>query len=164
MRDEPGRLFVCARCRVQVLICSDCDRGQRYCASECASTTRRALQRDAGKRYQHGRAGRFKHALRTRVWRKRQAEKAQSVTHHGSQLAPLDAVLAATPPTVSATVVTAPAEPCTTTPCADVAVPAASAAIPMTAAVWHCHWCREGCIPRVRLGFLRHSLSHGHSP
>ena len=28
----PARLFLCARCRVQVAICSRCDRGHIYCA------------------------------------------------------------------------------------------------------------------------------------
>jgi hypothetical protein len=164
MRDQPARFFLCARCRVQVLICSYCDRGQRYCASGCASTTRRARQREAGKRYQRGRAGRFKHAWRTRRWRMRQAAKAQSVTHHSSQLAPLDAVLTAPSPTLPATAVAVASQPCTTTPYADVAAPVASAATPMTPAAWHCHWCGQDCIPRVRLGFLRHIPSYGHSP
>jgi len=156
MRDQAARFFLCAGCRIQVLVCSHCDRGQRYCAGECASTTRRARQRDAGKRYQHGRNGRIKHASRTRSWRERQAEKAQSVTHQGSRLAPLDAVLAADPPTVPATAVTAPAEPCITIHAATISAPAA--AIPITPDAWHCHWCCVRCVPHVRLGFLRHSL------
>ena len=163
MRDQPARFFLCARCRIQVLVCSHCDRGQRYCAIGCASTTRRALQRDAGKRYQHGRTGRIKHALRTRSWRARQAEKAQSVTHQGSPVVPLDAVLAADPPTVLATAVTAPSRPCTTTPRASAVIPT-PAATAITPAAWQCHWCCSRCVPRVRLGFLRHSPSHGHSP
>ena len=28
---DDARLFVCARCKRQVLICSRCDRGQEYC-------------------------------------------------------------------------------------------------------------------------------------
>jgi len=162
--DKPARLFLCARCRVQVLICSDCDRGNRYCADGCSNVARRALQRDAGDRYQDSYWGRTKHAWRTRRWRQRRAEQQQSVTHQGSHLAPADAVLVATPPTVPATAVTATLQPCSTTPCIDVASAATSAATPKDRAVWQCHWCHRGCMPHVRLGFLRHSPSHGHSP
>ena len=31
-----ARLFLCAGCRAQALICSCCDRGQIYCAGDCA--------------------------------------------------------------------------------------------------------------------------------
>jgi hypothetical protein len=30
-----ARLFICAECRAQALICSCCDRGQIYCAGDC---------------------------------------------------------------------------------------------------------------------------------
>ena len=164
MLDKPARLFVCGRCLVQVLICSDCDRGNRYCAGECAVTARRALQRDAGDRYQDSYGGRIKHAWRTRCWRQRKAGQVQSVTHQGSRIDPADAVLVATPPIVAATKVTATLLPWTSSPCIDVAPACASMTTPMDPATWHCHWCHGGCIPRVRIGFLRHSSSRGHSP
>ena len=53
-----GRLFLCARCHAQVLVCSHCDRGQIYCAQGCAQTARRDAQRAAGQRYQVSRRGR----------------------------------------------------------------------------------------------------------
>lgn len=62
MYDQTGRLFLCARCQAQVLVCSHCDRGQRYCANGCANVTRLSRQREAGKRYQQSRIGRRKHA------------------------------------------------------------------------------------------------------
>ena len=96
MANQTARLFLCACCRIQVLVCSQCDRGQRYCADGCAAATRRALQRDSARRYQCGRAGRFKHALRTQRWRARQAALAKIVTHQGSQAGPSDDVLPAT--------------------------------------------------------------------
>jgi len=43
----PARFFLCVRCRVQVLICSCCDRGQIYCADGCAQIARRERQRAA---------------------------------------------------------------------------------------------------------------------
>jgi hypothetical protein len=44
-----ARLFLCARCRAQVVICRDCDRGQIYCTSRCAQDARRNAQRAAGR-------------------------------------------------------------------------------------------------------------------
>ena len=40
--DRPARLFLCARCRTQVLLCSHCDRGQRYCTPACSRQAREA--------------------------------------------------------------------------------------------------------------------------
>jgi hypothetical protein len=51
----PGRLFLCVRCRTQVLICSHCDRGQIYCRDGCAREARYHAQRAAGRRYQTSR-------------------------------------------------------------------------------------------------------------
>ena len=40
----PDRLgfFLCADCRNQVVVCSGCDRGQVYCAGDCARRARQA--------------------------------------------------------------------------------------------------------------------------
>jgi len=67
--DRPARLFLCARCRTQVVLCSHCDRGQRYCTAACSRQARDAAQRDAAQRYQRSRRGRLAHAARTRRWR-----------------------------------------------------------------------------------------------
>ena len=75
-----ARLFVCAGCRRQVLICSCCDRGQIYCAGNCAPYARRCSLRAAGRRYQTSRRGRLAHAVRARRYRAR----VKKVTHHGS--------------------------------------------------------------------------------
>ena len=95
MVDAVGRLFLCARCREQVVPCSNCDRGQRYCGRTCSEAVRRERQREAGRRYQRSSNGRANHAERSRRWRLRQREQRQSpgatdafsaapVTHHGS--------------------------------------------------------------------------------
>lgn len=34
----PGRRYLCANCHTEVLICSPCDRGNRYCSGDCAET------------------------------------------------------------------------------------------------------------------------------
>jgi len=76
-----ARLFNCARCRCQVVICSHCDRGNIYCGKRCSETARRQSRRAAGRRYQQTRRGRFAHAERQRRYRQRRSAK---VTHQGS--------------------------------------------------------------------------------
>lgn len=127
-----GRLFVCARCRVQVFICRRCDRGQRYC-QDCAQEARRASVREAGRRYQHSRHGRFAHAARTRRWRALH----KNVTHQGSLAAPTDAVLQPDPPTDAAVAVQADDR---------------ATAAPATP---RCHGCGCPLPPFVRTGFVR---------
>lgn len=83
MTDLTCRLFLCARCRKQVFICRRCDRGQIYCADGCAKISRNQSVREAGRRYQQSRQGRFKQAERLRRFRRRK----QNVTHQGSELA-----------------------------------------------------------------------------
>jgi hypothetical protein len=128
---DTGRMFLCARCRVQVLICRRCDRGQIYCGSGCAGHAREAAQRAAGQRYQTSRPGRFAHAARARRYRARQ----KIVTHQGSIVTGVGDLLpteAAMPPIGNES---------------DVVDAAAHAA--------RCHVCRARCPALVRQGFLR---------
>ena len=76
-----GRLYSCQRCRTQVIICSRCDRGQRYCDSACAQNARAISLKRAAKKHQSSRTGRFNNAARQRRFRQRLKQK---VTHHGS--------------------------------------------------------------------------------
>jgi hypothetical protein len=85
----PPRRFLCVRCRSAVLICSHCDRGQRYCSAACSLQARSCAQRAAAKRYQDSRRGRHAHARRQGQWRARQ----QIVTHQGSPPPPRADVL-----------------------------------------------------------------------
>ncbi len=78
---DTGRFYFCQRCSTQVIICSRCDHGQRYCASTCAQDARLASLKRAAKKYQSSRAGRFNNAERQRCFRQRHPQK---VTHHGS--------------------------------------------------------------------------------
>jgi hypothetical protein len=175
MDDQSARLFLCACCRVQVLVCRQCDRGQRYCANGCAAATRQALQRDSARRYQCGRAGRFKHALRTQRWRARQKLAEKIVTHQGSPCPAPDALLPVTPPPPITTAVASAAQPCTTITTTTAAATAATSSMqaPLTTATvpsgaWRCHWCCMPCPALVRQGPIRHSHArvphHGHSP
>ena len=74
------RMFLCARCRCQVLVCRRCDRGQIYCIGTCAQEARRDRQREARRRYQATARGRALHAARNRRYRARQLHH---VTDHG---------------------------------------------------------------------------------
>lgn len=132
-----ARLFLCARCRAQVLVCSRCDRGQIYCAEDCSQTSRRACMREAGRRYQLSRRGRFAHAERMRRYRSRQKE----VTHQASAGAAPDVLLplnSATPDTIS------------------VAAPLDEPAVP------RCCFCHRACSSFVRIGPLRRRVLRPH--
>ena len=87
-----ARLFYCALCDTQVIICSKCDRGNIYCGDECARLARLESSRAAGKRYQESYKGRLNHAARQQQYRQRQQKKMaeknikiKKVTHQGSQ-------------------------------------------------------------------------------
>ena len=93
--EKTYRLYSCRRCIQQVRICAHCDRGNRYCAGECATIRRRESLRRAGERYQLSHRGACRHAARQRAWRERQVQK---VTHQGS-LPSTDALIVQTIPT-----------------------------------------------------------------
>jgi hypothetical protein len=137
--EAPARLFVCVRCRAQVLICSCCDRGQIYCAGSCAREARHQAQRAAGRRYQTSRRGRVRHAARAGRYRARP----KNVTHQGSPLQRRDDGVSAG--TVATTSKSAAAS------VRDVAVRSRGHG----PGPWRCHWCEYRCPPLVRIGFLR---------
>lgn len=126
-----ARLFLCAACRMQVVICSCCDRGQIYCAGDCADRARRYSRQCAGQRYQTGPAGRRRHAARQGRYRAR----GKKVTHHGSPPPPPNDLLAHSSPVSASDAAAAEDRPRRT--------------------ITHCHWCGRRCPPLVRQGFLR---------
>jgi len=77
-----ARLYHCCSCQAQVIICSRCDRGHRYCTNGCAVDARSASLKRATRKYQLSRIGRFNNAARQQRYRERQN---QIVTHQGSQ-------------------------------------------------------------------------------
>lgn len=129
-----ARLYLCAGCRVQVIICSCCDRGHIYCAGHCAKETRHNAQREAGRRYQSTYRGRCNHAKRARDYRARQ----KKVTHQGSLPQPADDLM-------SAGMALTPSTP----------TPQRSPPDFPREAPSRCHWCGRLCSPFVRIGFLR---------
>ena len=92
--DETHRLFLCARCRAPVRVCSGCDRGQRYCSRDCAVVCRRESVRRAGRRYRRTPHGRRSGAERQRRWRER-ARRRENVTHQGPRGTTVEAQVAA---------------------------------------------------------------------
>jgi hypothetical protein len=138
-----GRLFLCAGCRDQVIVCSCCDRGQIYCNGGCAARARTRTLQAAGRRYQASPHGRRRHAARMCRYRSRQ----KKVTHHGSP---------------------APAPGDVLTPVAMAAVRDDAPAAGLRPPGPHCHWCGRGCPPLLRQGLLRRRRRHrgraGHDP
>jgi hypothetical protein len=65
---------------MSVSLCGRCDRGNIYCAGECAVKCRRESRRRAGARYQRTCRGARRHAVRQQTWRERHQQK---VTHQG---------------------------------------------------------------------------------
>jgi len=126
-----GRLFLCGRCRIQVIVCRCCDRGQVYCGGDCSRQARRQAQRAAARRYAASAHGKHSHADRARRYRARQ----EIVTHQGSPWPPAGGVVAVGAMAISR----------------DTEHPAA----PTGRATTHCHWCGRPCLPQLRQGFLR---------
>jgi hypothetical protein len=126
---DTARLFNCARCGDQVVICSCCDRGHCYCQG-CALAARQESRRTAGKRYQHSRRGRLAHAERQRRYRARR----QKVTHQGSPAPPPAALLV---------------------PESRALAPSGEPAEAPVVEGLRCHFCGRTCSVFVRLGFLR---------
>ena len=129
--DGSSRLFLCAACRIMVIICSRCDRGQIYCRQGCAQNARRRAQREAGRRYQSSRRGRSNHAARNRRYRARK----KNGTHQGSLATPN---LLPRSPTVRAS-----------------ESPPASRGYVTAGSPSLCHRCGSRCAQFVRQDFLR---------
>ncbi len=89
-----GRLFVCARCRAQVIVCRRCDRGQIYCDGDCSLAARQS-------QHARGRAAATSAAAmaasRTPNGCAAIAARQNKVTHQGSAAPAADALLASDP-------------------------------------------------------------------
>jgi hypothetical protein len=164
-----ARLFLCARCRCQVVLCSACDRGQRYCGRACSRQSRDTAKRSAARRYQHSHRGRVAHAARSLRWRRHHQSHARDqqaelnkVTHQGSQLQGSGAPLVAWTHDHASMNVPLPAEvaaptsaPAAATPTAvtDAAPPPLGQARNIQPRCWRC---AAPLGMRLRQGFLRH--------
>ena len=126
-----GRSLSCAWCHAEVVVCSGCDHGQRYCSHECSQQGRGASLRRCGQRYQDTTQGRCNHASRQRRYRARRRQQ-KIVTHQGSSQPCAGDVLAAQ----------VNAQPNASAACAPVAP-------------GHCHWCAKALTGVLRRSFLR---------
>ena len=172
--DQPARLYLCARCRAQVILCSRCDRGNRYCGRVCWRQARTEARRQAAQRYQRSWRGRVCHAQRSRRWRQRRAardaacgtgDEEHNVTHQGSRPGAAWAPLVAWTHD-SATVAVADTAADITAQSA----PQELAIVTLTtlAPCWTCRRCGRRQPVALRLGFVRHGVPtrrrHDHSP
>jgi len=132
-----ARLFLCACCGIQVLVCRQCDRGQIYCC-DCGRGVRRDRRRAAGRRYQLSHRGRMMHARRAHRYRAR----AKIVTHHGSPPAPPNDLVASRPAAASNM--------------------SPSQRSSLGQPPWFCHVCGDQCSEFVRQGFLKRRGSQRH--
>ena len=80
--EKNARLYKCHRCKVPVIICSACDRGNIYCGSSCSQAARVQNHRRANAAYQNTIKGKLNHAERQRRYRMKQSTK--KVTDHSS--------------------------------------------------------------------------------
>jgi hypothetical protein len=86
MQKSDCRLFNCAGCHAEVIICRPCDRGNIYCSSVCAALARKKYMKKAGDIYQGTKEGMHMHAERQKRYRKRLKDKQlKIVTQQGSQ-------------------------------------------------------------------------------
>lgn len=83
--NNTARIYNCVRCQHQCIICSDCDRGNIYCGSNCAQHAKLQNHRIANQLYQKSFRGKQKHADRQRNYQFRQKQK---VTDMGSANTP----------------------------------------------------------------------------
>ena len=163
-----ARLFLCARCRHQVLLCSHCDHGQLYCSRACSSASRRRQRRQSSQDYQRSARGRLKHAARTALWRRRCRARhpsgalgaANKVTHQGCLDGPAQApLLACDTPSVSLY----EDEPIVLTGSVQDTAPAVTSSAPTStpslavASMLVCRRCAAPLLPHVRQHSLRPS-------
>ncbi len=128
-----ARLFNCARCHAQCVICRRCDRSHRYCSSDCSNKARQESRRRSNRRYRKTSRGRHANAARQRRFRQRKREK---VTHQGSPETTTEALLPAR---------------------AEKVVDSLPVSHRSTSPALHCHFCHRQCNPLLRRDFLRSS-------
>ena len=134
-----GRTLQCACCHTEVLVCADCDRGQRYYSAACRKQARLASQRRASRIYQNSRAGRCNHARRQQRLRARQQQQQELIPKNSDSSGPSQEACAG-----------------------DLLAPQLNVmpqALPKTTPAWHCHWCARLLACVVRRNRLIHATS-----
>ena len=130
---ENGRLFNCLRCNKPVVLCSYCDRGQRYCLSGCSEKARQDSLKRSAQKYAKSRKGQSNNTQRQKRFRERKRNK---VTHQGSCLVvPRGEVVKLQKP------------------------PKKRPKMRYSLSSCRCHVCGRQCSPSLRRDFLQHSPS-----
>jgi hypothetical protein len=138
---------------VQVLLCSRCDRGQRYCGRACSRAAREDSRRQIARRYQCSRAGRIAHAARSRRWR--QQHRSCTPPDHGDAETDIDINNFVTHQGSANPYPDAPLPSCEQ---ATQRVPVdATANVAPTSMAARCRRCASALSPWTRQGFLRHA-------
>lgn len=150
---ESLRRFLCAGCGVGALICSVCDRGQRYCPGACARAAHTRSRREANRRYQRTPRGRLKSAERSRRYRDR-----RRVTDQGSPPVPDRAVLSASATEAQSET---PAQTSAAKSCDLVQETTSRVAASGRSGIdaVRCMFCRRWCKPWIRYGPFRRRSS-----
>ena len=125
--EQSARLYHCASCHLQTIVCSFCDRNNIYCGPRCSRAARVRSCHLACQRYQKSLRGRHKHAKRQQRYRERLRKK---VTHQSSPVLPPHAVL---PPKPNERI------------------------SEKVQGLVHCHFCGKSCSLFLRRGYVRHS-------
>lgn len=87
---EPtARLFQCALCHIQTMVCSKCDHGQIYCSDICATFARKISLKAARARYQSTLKGKHNHAACQARYRMKLISLSKKVMDHSSK-SPVD--------------------------------------------------------------------------
>ena len=75
----------CATCARPFVVCEDCYDGQRFCGDDCEQEARRVQERQARRRYEASRKGKFKRLEINRRYYLRRAKRAAEIkTDHDS--------------------------------------------------------------------------------
>jgi len=159
--DSPARLFLCVGCRMQVVLCSRCDRGNRYCSRACWRQKHDLARREAASRYQRSGGGRVRHAARSRRWRERIALRAvQRGTDDAAGAVGLGAEYKVTHQGSLPGVAADPLGACTN----DTDSPAAATGAPAFPLFRRCCRCDALQPDWLRQGFLRHATRSTSAP
>ena len=78
------RFCLAEGCQAAFFICTHCDRGHRYCSTQCREQSRRQQRRSANRRHQVSPEGRLDHRDRQRAYRCRLRQAQPRVTDQGS--------------------------------------------------------------------------------
>jgi hypothetical protein len=70
---------ICQECSRQFFICKSCDRGHRYCSTDCQSKGSGRRNRVAKKRYAQSKQGRQNHAARQMRYRNKKRESSKNI-------------------------------------------------------------------------------------